>query len=84
MLGPKAYGFPVEGRLKATSRTQATLATTSNENEHWFLYKLPPESMRAGTRACFYYSVLVYLLCRLRCMRCMPNHADPLHNVPYF
>jgi hypothetical protein len=57
MLGPKAYGFPVGGWLKATHHKQ--IAATSNENEHWFWYKLPPpESMRAGTRACFCYSFL--------------------------
>jgi hypothetical protein len=52
MLGPKAYGFPVGGRLRATRRDQANLVTASSELEHWFTYKLPPpESMRAGTRA---------------------------------
>jgi hypothetical protein len=56
MLGPKAYGFPVGGRLKGKGRGnyQKHLATTSNKNEYWFTYSLPPpESMREGTRACF-------------------------------
>jgi hypothetical protein len=58
MLGPKAYGFPIGERIKGMERHKH-LATTACEKNHWFTYKLPPpESMRAGTRACFYYSFL--------------------------
>jgi hypothetical protein len=59
MLGPKAYGFPIGERLKGRDRRDKHLATNASETHYWFIYKLPPpESMRAGTRACFYYSFL--------------------------
>jgi len=65
MLGPKAYGFPVGERLKAKGKAKH-LATFACESENWFVYKLPPpESMRAGTRACFYYSVLNLIIMQI-------------------